>query len=415
MTRHRRTYFARLSGIDARRIISILRTQAVGGALVMAAAAIALVISNSPLAESYHSLMAYTIGPASLRLDLPVSAWAADGLLAIFFFTVGVELKREFVAGDLRDPARAALPVAAAVAGMAVPALFYTLTNLTTGGEALNGWAIPAATDIAFAVAVLALVGSGLPLALRTFLLTVAIADDLLAIIAIAVFYTGELHLELLGLAVIPLALFGAVVQRRITAWWVLLPLAFTTWALVHASGIHATIAGVLLGFTVPVLASRGSRQLPGLSEFFTHRIQPVSAGIAVPLFAFCAAGVTVGGLEGLTEAFRDPIAIGIILGLVVGKPVGILGAAYLLSRFTRADLDPDIRWSDLTAVAMLCGIGFTVSLLISELAFVDAVHTDHAKIGVLAGSLTAATLASVVLYRRAAKYRRAALRTIEK
>jgi NhaA family Na+:H+ antiporter len=209
-----------------------------------------------------------------------------DGLLAVFFFVAGLELKREFVAGDLRDPRRAALPIAAAMGGMVVPALFYIAINLAAEDGDLSGWAIPTATDIAFALAVLAVIGTRLPAALRTFLLTLAVVDDLVAITIIAVVYTQSLSLAPLALAVIPLALFGILVQRRVRSWWLLLPLAVTTWALVHESGVHATVAGVLLGFLVPV-ARRSHGPGPGLAEHFEHRWRPVSAGVAVPIFIF--------------------------------------------------------------------------------------------------------------------------------
>ena len=211
----------------------------------------------------------------------------------------GLELKREMVAGDLRDPRRAALPVAAAVGGMVAPALLYVAVNLGGAAGALRGWAVPTATDIAFALAVLAVISSHLPSALRTFLLTLAVVDDLLAITIIALFYTESLDVLLLLAAAVPLALFTVLVQRRISSWWLLLPLAAATWTLVHASGVHATVAGILLGFAVPVVrsdAAGGPDAGPGLAEHFEHRFRPLSAGVAVPVFAFFAAGVTIGG-----------------------------------------------------------------------------------------------------------------------
>ena len=257
-----------------------------GGALLLVRRSRALVWANSPWGAAYETLRDTRVGPAALHLDLSLGTWAADGLLAIFFFVAGLELKREFVAGDLREPRRAALPVAAAVGGMAVPALFFVLFNL--GGEegALRGWAIPSATDIAFALAVLAVLSTHLPSALRTFLLTLAVVDDLLAIVVIAIFYTEELNVPALLLSLIPLALFGLLVQKRIRSWWLLLPLAAVTWVLMHESGVHATVAGVLLAFTVPVARSEaagGPDAGPGLAEHFEHRIRPLSAGVAVP------------------------------------------------------------------------------------------------------------------------------------
>lgn len=402
--------FRRGSWAETSRVTAILRRETVGGALLLTATILAVIWANSGFSDSYSALRDFTVGPSALHLKLSLGSWAADGLLAIFFFVVGLELKREFVAGDLRDPRRAALPIAASVGGMAVPALVFVLVNVGTGDGALRGWAIPTATDIAFALAVLAILSTHLPSALRTFLLTLAVVDDLLAVTAIAVFYTSDLAFGPLLLALIPLALFTVAVQRRIRSWWILLPLAAATWTLVHESGVHATVAGVLLGFAVPVLRSQkagGPDAGPGLAERFEHRIRPISAGIAVPLFAFFAAGVTVGGLSGLGASLRDPIAIGIIAGLVIGKAVGIFGTTYLVSRFTRATLDAGLHWLDVGGVALLGGIGFTVSLLIGELAFrMDSLHGEHVKVGVLAGSMISAILAASILRSRNKAYR---------
>ena len=208
-----------------------------------------------------------------------------------------------------------------------------------------------------------------------------------------------------------PLGLFGVAVQRRIRSWWILLPLAAATWTLVHASGVHATVAGVLLGFTVPVLRSQaagGPEAGPGLAEHFEHRIRPISAGFAVPVFAFFAAGVAIGGWSGLVDSLSDRVAIGIIAGLVVGKTVGIYGTTFLMSKLTRADLDPDLRWLDVLGVSMLAGIGFTVSLLIGDLAFgAGSSRDEHVKVAVLCGSLLAAVLAGILLKARDRAYRR--------
>ena len=404
---------SRGSWAETRRIADILRKETVGGALLLAAAAIALVWANSPWGEAYETLRDTRVGPASLHLDLTFGTWAADGLLAVFFFVAGLELKREFVAGDLREPRRAALPIAAAVGGMAVPALFFVLLNLGRDDDALRGWAIPSATDIAFALAVLAVISTHLPSALRTFLLTLAVVDDLLAIVVIAVFYTDDFSAGSLLLSLLPLALFGLLVQKRIRSWWLLLPLALATWVLVHESGVHATVAGVLLGFTVPVVRSQaagGPEAGPGLAEHFEHRFRPISAGIAVPVFAFSSAGVAVGGLSGLAASVTDSVAVGIAVGLVVGKAIGITGATWLVSRFTRAELDESLGWPDVVGLSLLGGIGFTVSLLITELAFGLGTATyDHAKVGILTGTLLAALVATVVLRLRNRRYRRIA------
>ncbi|MFG2075181.1 Na+/H+ antiporter NhaA [Nonomuraea maritima] len=394
---------------EVRRITAILRKETIGGALLLAAALVALVWANSPWAQLYFDLRAIRIGPAALHLDLDLATWAADGLLAIFFFVAGLELKREFVAGDLRDVRQAAVPIAAAFGGVVVPALLYLA--IASGSGAASGWAIPTATDIAFALAVLAVIGRFLPTALRTFLLTLAVVDDLIAIVIIAVFYTAQLSvLPLLG-ALVPLAVFAALVRRRVRSWWLLLPLAFVTWALVHASGVHATVAGVALALTVPVPRSEqagGPEAGPGLAEHFEHRFRPLSAGVAVPVFAFFAAGVGLGGFGGLAAALTDPAAVGIVFGLLAGKPIGILAATWLVARFTRADLDEGLAWIDMVGLAILAGIGFTVSLLIGELAFGAGSALDtHVKVAVLAGSLASALVATVILRLRARVYRR--------
>lgn len=406
----RRTFLGRGSWAETARIAEVLRQETVGGALLLLGTVVALIWINSPAGGSYEALRDFTVGPAALHLDLSLGTWAADGLLAIFFFVVGLELKREFVAGDLRDPKRAALPILAAAGGVAVPALIYVLVTFRTDG-ALEGWAIPTATDIAFALAVLAIISTYLPSGMRTFLLTLAVVDDLIAVTIIAIFYTSDLKLlPLLG-ALVPLALFALLVQKRVRSWWLLLPLAAITWVLMHESGVHATIAGVLLGFTVPVIRSQaagGPDAGPGLAEHFEHRIRPISAGFAVPVFAFFAAGVEIGGLEGLRESLTDPIALGIILGLVIGKPIGIFGTTWLAARFTRASLDEELSWLDVLGLSWLAGIGFTVSLLIGDLAFGGGGNTDdHVKVGILVGSLVAAVLASILVKARDRVYRR--------
>jgi len=406
-----RRLFSPGSWPEAERIAEVLRKETVGGALLLVAAAVALVWANSSWANAYESLRDTVVGPESLHLHLSLGTWAGDGLLAIFFFVAGLELKREFVAGDLRDPGRAAVPVAAALGGVLAPAMVYALLNLGGSGD-LRGWAIPTATDIAFALAVLAIIGSHLPSALRTFLLTLAVVDDLLAITIIAVFYTKDLSAFPLLLALAPLALFTLAVQLRIRSWWLLLPLAAATWTLVHASGVHATVAGILLGFAVPVVR-RSSGAGPGLAEHFEHRWRPLSASVAVPVFAFFAAGVTIGGSAGLADAVRDPVAVGVVAGLVLGKPFGVLAATWLVARFTRAGLDSDLSWWDVLGLAMLAGVGFTVSLLIGELAFgAGSERDEHVKLGVLAGSVLAAIFASVLLRARSKVYER--LRTTE-
>ncbi|QOD03696.1 Na+/H+ antiporter NhaA [Pseudarthrobacter sp. BIM B-2242] len=422
MSQNRRTpprisVFGRGSYAESLRIGEILRKETVGGALLVAGAIIALIWANSPASESYFSLRDYRVGYEPWHLELSLGAWAADGLLAVFFFLVGLELKREFVAGDLRRFSTSIVPIAAAAGGVAIPAVIYAVVNAASP-ETLRGWAIPTATDIAFAVAVLAIIGSHLPSALRIFLLTLAVVDDLIAISIIAVFYSSDIQAGPLLFALVPLALYTFLAQkyrrffgtRAAAAWVILLPLGVATWALVHASGIHATVAGVLLGFAVPVIrskASGGPAAGPGLSEIFEHRFRPISAGIAVPVFAFFSAGVSVGGWEGLGSALTDPVAVGIILALVLGKPAGILGTTWVLTKATRASLDKSFKWIDIFGVSLLAGIGFTVSLLVAELSFGHgSLYDDHAKVGILTASLLAAALASIVLSTRNRQYR---------
>ncbi|WP_115790085.1 Na+/H+ antiporter NhaA [Arthrobacter silvisoli] len=407
-----RRVFARASFPEYQRVLAILRTETVGGALLLSATVAALVWANSPWASGYFLLRDVKLGYAPWHLELSIGHWASDGLLAVFFFIAGLELKREFVSGELRNPAKAVVPVAAAVGGVALPALIYVLFNLGSGAETLKGWAIPTATDIAFALAVLAVINTHLPAALRTFLLTLAVVDDLIAIGIIAFFYSTGLQPLMLLAALVPLAGFTLLVQRRIRSWYLLLPLAAATWAFVHASGIHATVAGVLLGFAVPVLsAGRKGEPENGLAESFEHRLRPFSAGFAVPVFAFFSAGVALGGAAGLGTALTDPVALGIVAALVAGKTLGIFGTTFILTKSTRARLDSSLAWIDVAGLALLAGVGFTVSLLIAELSFgTSSAHNDHAKVAILAGSLCAALLAAVVLRIRNRHYRKVEL-----
>ncbi|NMR18740.1 Na+/H+ antiporter NhaA [Cellulomonas fimi] len=396
MTESPNRLFGRLDEGSRRNFADTLRAENTGAILLLAGAVVALVWANSPWRDGYEALSGTVVGPAALRLDLTIAQWAKDGLLAIFFFVVGLELKREMVDGQLRKPSTAIVPILAAVGGIAVPATVYVLVNSLGEGGSLDGWAIPVATDIAFAVAVLSIFGKGLPTALRAFLLTLAVVDDLLGIIVIAIFYTAGLQLAWLGAAFAVIALFAVLVRRRGMTAWVLIPLALLAWAFMHMSGIHATIAGVVLGFTVPALARTGERV--SLAEHFEHRWRPVSAGLAVPVFALFAAGVAMDPAA-LADAATDPPSQGVFLGLVVGKPIGILLATFLLVKLTRATLDPSARWPDLLAVSVVAGIGFTVSLLIGELSFAESSpHGERVKAAILLGSLTAAALGASLL-----------------
>ncbi|MFE2628298.1 Na+/H+ antiporter NhaA [Streptomyces sp. NPDC059374] len=400
-----RKAFGRLSLPERNFVADALRTETVGGVLLLVAAIAALLWANIPaLQDSYESVGHYHFGPEALGLNLSVEHWAADGLLAIFFFVAGIELKRELVAGDLKDPSKAVLPVVAALCGMAVPALVYTLT-VVTGGGSMAGWAVPTATDIAFALAVLAVIGTSLPSALRAFLLTLAVVDDLFAILIIALFFTEQLNFAALGGAVAGLAVFWLLMRKGVRGWYVYVPLALVIWGLMYNSGIHATIAGVAMGLMLRCTRHEGEKESPG--EHIEHLVRPLSAGLAVPLFALFSAGVVVSG-GALRDVFTQPETLGVLLGLVIGKAVGIFGGTWLTARFTRASLSDDLAWADVFAVATLAGIGFTVSLLIDELAFAgDTALTDEVKAAVLLGSLIAAALATVLLKIRNAKYRR--------
>lgn len=396
--------FHRLPERERRTLLDIFRAETTGGFLLLAGAAIALVWANvAP--ESYSSVVSFTFGPAQLNLDLSVATWAKDGLLAIFFLVVGLELKREFVCGELRKPAEAIVPMVAAVLGMAVPALVYVLVNDLAQGGDLRGWAIPAATDIAFALAVLAVIGSALPTALRAFLLTLAVVDDLLAILIIAVVFTDSLDFVALLVSFAIVGLYWFLQRRRIGSLWVYLPLWLLAWGFMHESGVHATIAGVAIGLATRANLDPGERESP--AERFEHQIRPVSAGVAVPLFALFAAGVTISA-DRLAQVFSEPVGLGIVLGLVLGKIIGITLGTYLAVRYTRATLAQGLAWSDVVGVSALAGIGFTVSLLIASLAFEgDPAVEEMAKTAVLVASVIAAVVASALLSRRNAKYKR--------
>jgi len=382
-----------------RRFLLRLQDETFAGALLLGVAVLALLWANSPWRGAYQALGGLEVGPAALHLNLSLSTWAADGLLAIFFFVVGLELKTEFVTGSLRKLDEALLPMLAAVLGMAGPALIYASVQAATGSGGSAGWAIPTATDIAFAVALLGIFGRGLPPALRVFLLTLAVVDDLLAITVIAIFYTEEIDLLPLVGSLVLVALFGVLVQRRIVRWW-LVPLAVAAWALMHEAGVHATVAGVLLGMTVPARPRHGERDQ--LTHTFVERLQPLSAGLALPVFAFFAAGVSVVDSGGLGEVLGDPVAIGVVAGLVLGKTLAIWGGVAILTKVTRLRLGHGVDLSDLLGVAMLAGIGFTVSLLIADLSFGTTAAGDHAKFAVILGSVISAVLGGITLRARA-------------
>jgi NhaA family Na+:H+ antiporter len=391
MTPHQRLRFLPvLDAGEGRFLGSLLRKEAFGGGIVLIAAVVAVVWANSPWSQAYVDLVHLDLGP----LDL--GHWASDGALTLFFFLAGLELKREFLLGSLRRPSDAVVPVFAAACGVALPAALYTLANLDGGRP--DGWAIPAATDIAFALAVLAVVAPSLPTQLRAFLLTLAIVDDLIVIVIIATFYTERLHLVSLAGAVILLGAYVFLQTFRGEHWILYVPLALGIWWLTHESGIHATIAGVAMGLATRVIPDKGEDRSP--AEALEHLLTPCSAGFAIPFFALMSAGVEL-HLDG--DFVKDPVVIGILLGLIVGKPLGVFGGAWLITRFTRAELGAGLRWRDIAGISILAGIGFTVALLVAELSFADG-GAEPAKAAVMLGSVTAGLCAALVLRSGAAR-----------
>ncbi|GAA4571557.1 Na+/H+ antiporter NhaA [Planotetraspora kaengkrachanensis] len=387
------------------RMTAALRSDAVSGSLLIGAAVVALVWANSPLSPAYESLRSFTFGPTSLHVNLPLHAWTSDGLLTLFFFIVGNELKREIVHGALRHPRHAILPIVAALSGVLIPVAVFVAVNVLRS-QPISGWGVPMATDAAFAVAVLAVVGRHLPSPLRTFLLTMATVDDMCAVIIIAVSHTAGLAPVALGGTVLGLAVFGYLQNSRSCAgvprWVVYGPLAAGIWTLTHASGVHATIAGVAMGTLMRTTPRPGEPVSP------SHRaeiaLRPVVAGLALPAFALMSAGIS---LEGAGGIWSSTITWGILGGLIGGKAVGIFGGTWLTARITRAELNPGLSWPDIAGIGLLGGIGFTVSLLISELSFTDATTLGNAKGAVLLASAIAAVLAALLLGVRDRHHRR--------
>jgi Na+:H+ antiporter, NhaA family len=368
--------------------------EALGGVALLLGAAAALVWANSPWSGSYESFWNYevAVGIRGWSITNSLRHWVNDGLMTIFFFVVGVEIKRELTEGELSDPATARLPAAAALGGMVVPALIYIAWN--PSGEAARGWGIPMATDIAFALGILALLGPRVPRSLKLFLLTLAIVDDIGAIVVIAVFYSEGIQFAWLGVACAVLA--ATYLTRRLGARHplvVVLP-ALVLWVCVFESGVHATIAGVALGLLIPVRTERDRVVLDRLE----HGLHPWTSFVIVPVFALANAGVALGP-DVLREAASSPIAWGITSGLVVGKVLGIVGVTALGPRLRLGRLPDGVRFRQVLGVGLVAGVGFTVSLFIAELAF-DSPSLDTAKIGILAASLVAAILGAGVLLR---------------
>ena len=410
------------------------RTETLGGVVLLVCALVALVLANSPWAPLYHALWKFpiVIQTGTHALTLSLHHWINDGLMALFFLLVGLEIKRELVAGELSSPKDAALPIAAAIGGIVLPAAIYWFLNPT--GPAARGWGIPMATDIAFALGALAVIAPGAPIGLKVFLAALAIVDDMAAVLVIAVFYSGAIAWGALGAAA--LIIIGLVVLNKagVTKLWPYLLSGIALWFFVHESGIHATIAGVALAMTIPtrtrlnaaqfsaeartllddfdraetgdllVLTSKGQQEsvfaLERTSEAATapilrleHGLHRLSAFLVMPLFAFANAGVQIGG-----PILHASVTIGVALGLLVGKPVGIVAACYVAIRAGLAKLPAGVGWSSLIGAACLAGIGFTMSLFIGLLAFDDPAYVDAAKTGILGASFLAAVLGAVFL-----------------
>ncbi len=378
------------------RIQSTLRhfldNEASGGIVLMVVAALAIITANSPLAQTYFDLLHLYIGPLSLQ------HWINDALMAVFFLLVGLEIKREMLDGQLSTWSRRILPGAAAVGGMLFPALFYVYFNWNDP-VALRGWAIPTATDIAFALGVLSLLGNRVPASLKIFLAALAIIDDLGAVIVIAIFYTADLNM--LALAGAGIVIGNLIVFNRmgVRTLWPYLVLGTVLWVLVFASGVHATLAGVILALTIPL------KQTPGTPEAahhesplhkLEHLIHKPVAFVIVPIFGFANAGVSFAGIS--KSVFSEHLTMGIAAGLLLGKLVGVLGTVALLVKLGVADLPAQASWGQVAGTALLCGIGFTMSLFIGLLAFDDPGVQDRVKIGILAGSVVSGVLGAVVL-----------------
>ena len=373
-----------------------LQKESAGGIVLIAAAVLALIVANSPLLTQYNAFLATPVvaGIGDFVIDKSLLLWINDGLMAVFFFLVGLEVKREVLEGQLSSWDKASLPLIAAVGGMAIPAAVFLSINAGSP-ENLGGWAIPAATDIAFALGVLMLLGPRVPVALKALLLAIAVIDDIGAIAVIALFYTGSIDMGMLGAGAIVLVLLGIVGRLKVASSIPYVLLSILMWAFVLKSGVHATLAGVAAAMCVPMVARGQSRPL----ERMEHALHPWVAFLVIPIFGFANAGVTLIGLE--PSALLEPLPLGIALGLLVGKQIGIFGFAWLAVKAGLAKLPEEVNWRQIHALSLLAAIGFTMSLFIGNLAFADPALVDAVKLGVLSGS-TVAALAGYFLLRSA-------------
>lgn len=381
-----------------------LALESASGMLLVIAAVLAMLVVNSPLQGWYELLLntpvAIQIG--ALKIAKPLLLWVNDGLMALFFLTVGLEIKREVIDGELSDLSKAALPVIAAIGGMAAPALVYTLINYDNP-QAMRGWAVPTATDIAFALGVLSLLGKRVPISLKMFLLTLAIVDDLGAIVIIAIFYTTELSSLSLSVAAGALVVLFILNRRGVLSLTPYLLVGLVMWIAVLKSGVHATLAGVLLAFFIPLRAPEGSDDT--LAERLEHDLHGSVVYVILPLFAFMNTGVSLAGLS--ISSILEPIPLGIAAGLFIGKQLGIFGACWLAIKLKLAQLPTGVGFGELYGVAILGGIGFTMSLFISSLAFQAEAETlvTNDRLGILVGSILSAVIGYFILKWRLSKH----------
>ena len=365
--------------------------EAAGGLLLIAAAALALIINNSPLSWLYNGLLETPVAAqiGALKIAKPLLLWINDGLMALFFLLIGLEVKREVLQGHLSRPSQIVLPGAAAIGGMVIPALLFWALN-KGNPAALGGWAIPMATDIAFALGVLALLGKRVPVSLKLFLMTLAIIDDLGAIIVIALFYSGELSSLSLALAAASIAALITMNRLSVTRLAPYLIIGAVLWVCVLKSGVHATLAGVVLAFCIPL---RVPKDVASPLQQLEHALHPWVAYFILPLFAFANAGVPLAGVT--LESFTHPVPLGIALGLLLGKVIGVFGLTWLAIKTGLASLPTGANWGQVLGVSMLCGIGFTMSLFVGSLAFVPG-QSEFAgmdRMGILTGSVLAALI----------------------
>ncbi|MFE6863882.1 Na+/H+ antiporter NhaA [Nocardia sp. NPDC057668] len=379
-----------------------LRTETVGGTLLLIAAAAAVLWVNSPWEASYTAMIGTHLDIPALHLNLTLADWTKDGLLAIFFFVAGLELKRELVVGELADRKRATLPIVAAAGGVVLPALIAMTVSWGVPGMD-RGWAIPVATDIAFALGVLALTGSRIPAGARVFLLSLAVVDDLIAIVLIAVLFTTTLKMLWLLIAVLCLLCWFLAQRKRLGNPIIYVPLALVTWYALHEAGIHPTLAGVACGLLTRVRPDDDEDEHDVPAAKLEHLFQPISAGICVPLFALFASGVPLDS-QVFSQLFTNRLSLAIMAGLLIGKTLGIFGSAWLAVRLGIAEKPGDLEYRDMFALSVLGAIGFTVSLLVAELALADVGDgsaVELAKAAVLLTSLAASLAGSALLLRR--------------